>query len=88
MTVLLAFLFYELPTNTDMERNYEAGIKAARYMGAEYQANPGSSRMEYIDSAAWYFGPDKECQKDLTKEEREALHKAFREGQAAERDLQ
>ena len=71
-----------------MERNYEAGIKAAFQMGAEYQANPGSSRMEYINNAAWYFGPDKESQKDLTPEERDALRKAFREGQAAERELQ
>ena len=57
-------------------------------MGAEYQANPGSSRMEYLDSAAWYFGEDKDELKDLSADEKAALHKAFREGQDAERKLQ
>lgn len=71
-----------------MERNYEAGIKAARYFGAEYQANPGSSLREYIESAAWYFGPDKETQSDLSSSEKTELQKAFQEGRQAERALQ
>ena len=71
-----------------MKRDFESGMKAARSMGAEYAANPGSSRMEYLDSAAWYFGPDKESRSDLNEEEKKALFKSFQEGVQAERKLQ
>jgi hypothetical protein len=69
-------------------RNPEAGARAAHYMGAEYAANPGSSRMEYLDSAAWYFGSDKESRSDLTPEEKTILHREFQKGIEAERATQ
>lgn len=57
-------------------------------MGAEYQANPGSSRREYLDSAAYYFGPDKEKVSDLNDEERVILFREFQAGKDAEKALQ
>jgi len=69
-------------------RNKERGIFAARQLGAEYQANPGSSRREYIDSAAYYFRDGVESFSDLTAEEKEACRTAFQEGIAAENKLQ
>jgi len=66
-------------------RNKDRGIFAAKQFGAEYQANPGSSRREYLDSAAYYFRQDVESFSQLTPEEREACQKAFREGIDAER---
>ena len=69
-------------------RNLGAGTKAAHYMGAEYAANPGSSRREYLDSAAYYFGETKETYADLTAEEKLICSKQFQAGIEAERKLQ
>lgn len=63
-----------------MKRSPTNGLIAAKQFGAEYQANPGSSRREYLDSSAYYFGEDKECFSDLSQEEKSALLKAFQEG--------
>lgn len=69
-------------------RNSEQGPKSARYMGAEWAANPGESRKEYLDSAAYYFGEDKETFYELSPDEKSACLTAFNEGVAAERALQ
>ena len=58
----------------------------ARQMGAEYQANPGSSRGEYLASAAFYYG--KETFAELSKEDRDDLLSGFNEGIRAEKALQ
>ena len=57
-------------------------------MGAEYQANPGSSRKEYLDDAAYYFGENMESLSDLSDEDRKACIAAFQEGADAEKRLQ
>ena len=57
-------------------------------MGAEYQANPGSSRIEYLDSAAYYFSEDIEKFSDLSDDDKAACRKAFEEGVREERGLQ
>jgi len=56
-------------------------------MGAEYQANPGSSMREYLDNSAYYFGEDKESFSDLSENEKAICRKAFNEGIAIERSL-
>lgn len=57
-------------------------------MGAEYQANPGSSRREYLDNSAYYFGEDKETFADLSLEEKEICLNAFQAGIVAEKASQ
>ena len=69
-------------------RNEQAGAKAAFAFGAEYQANPGSSRREYLDSAAYYFGPDFEKVSDLSENQKEVLFREFQAGIAREKSLQ
>jgi hypothetical protein len=69
-------------------RSKERGIFAARQFGAEHQANPGSSRREYLDSSAYYFRDGVESFSQLTDEEKEACRSAFQKGVAAERLLQ
>jgi len=64
----------------------EEGIFAAKQFGAEFQANPGSSRQEYRENAAWYFG--KESVSELTTEEALALNTGFYEGIRREKSLQ
>ncbi len=49
-------------------------------MGAEYQANPGSSKPKYMDAAAYYFRDDVELLEDLTPEEKEILINEFNIG--------
>jgi hypothetical protein len=61
----------------------EKGRAAAYYFGAEYTANPGSSRMEYMNDCAFYYG--KERYRDLSMEERNEIQNAFNEGCAAEK---
>lgn len=71
-----------------MQRSSEYGPKAAKAFGAEYQANPGSSRKEYLDSSAYYFGNDKEKFSDLSPEEKTICLKEFNAGVAQEKALQ
>lgn len=71
-----------------MKRTPLNGIIAARQFGAEWQANPGSSRRDYLDSAAYYFDDDKETFADLSPEEKIACRKAFEEGVNAEKSHQ
>jgi hypothetical protein len=52
-------------------RNKEMGAKAAFQFGAELQANPGSSRREYLDSSAFYFREGVDEFSQLTQEEKE-----------------
>ena len=61
----------------------EEGKRAARYFGTEFQANPGSSRMEYMDSIAAYYGFDR--WRDMPKDLREEASKEFSAGIAAEK---
>lgn len=67
------------------KKGMKEGIFAAKQFGAEFEANPGSSRMEYLNDAAFYFGEGK-TYSTLTQEERDALNKAFSEGIQAEKD--
>lgn len=69
-------------------RNKERGAFAARQFGAEWQANPGSSKMEYLDSAAYYFREDVEKFMQLTDEEKVICRSEFAAGVEAERLLQ
>ena len=69
----------------DPKKGFKEGVFAARQFGAEFTANPGSSRREYLNDAAWYFGEDK-TYSNLTAEEREALNTAFAEGVKAEKE--
>lgn len=61
-------------------------LQAARYWGAEFQANPGDARSEYLDSIAMKLG--KEQWSDISRDQRTILLKAFHEGMSAERALQ
>jgi hypothetical protein len=70
-----------------IKKGFKEGVFAARQFGAEFVANPGSSRMEYLNDAALYFGEGK-TYSTLTSEERQALQKAFAEGMKAEKDCQ
>jgi len=70
----------------DQKRGKKEGGYAARQFGAEYQANPGSSRREYLDSAAWYYG--KELFSDLTADEAKSCIENFNAGIQAEKKLQ
>lgn len=58
----------------------------AREMGAEFQANPGSSRREYLDSAAYYFGWDTYA--EMPADAKLVCMNAFLDGVNAERALQ
>jgi hypothetical protein len=59
-------------------------LAAAKYFGAEYEVNPGSSRMEYMDDCAYYFG---KTWKELSQEDKNAISVAFEKGRAEERAL-
>lgn len=71
----------------DTKRGFKEGVEAARYFGSEFQANPGSDKMEYLDAIADYFREDATW-KDLTNKEKEAAKEAFRKGVEAEKRLQ
>jgi hypothetical protein len=73
-------------TMDTIKRGFEEGVRAARYMGTEFQANPGSSRREYLDSSAWYFGYDTYA--EMPDKERQACAESFNAGVKAERELQ
>jgi len=62
----------------EQKRGMKEGIFAAEQFGAEFQANPGSSRFEYVESAAWYFG--KESFSELSQVEKIACRSAFVRG--------
>ena len=68
----------------EIKKGHKEGIFAAKQFGAEYQANPGSSRMEYLNDAAWYFGEGK-TYATLTAKERTELNTAFNAGIQAEK---
>lgn len=68
------------------KRGFNEGKFAARSFGAEYQANPGSSRTDYLNDAAWYFGKEKIS--ELNEEERKALYEEFAAGIKAEKEAQ
>jgi acyl-CoA reductase-like NAD-dependent aldehyde dehydrogenase len=68
------------------ERDLEEAVAAARYFGAEYQANPGSSRSEYMESIAMKLGQERWF--SLTPEQRRVCGNAFEEGRRAEKKLQ
>lgn len=70
----------------NQKRGTKEGLFAARQFGAEFQANPGSSRMEYLDSAAWYFGVESFA--ELSEEQKWQCKAAFDQGIKAERALQ
>jgi len=70
------------------KRNHEMGIFAAKQFGAEFQANPGSSRKDYLDSSAYYFREDVESFSQLNDTEKAACLAAFNEGIDAERKFQ
>jgi hypothetical protein len=70
------------------KKGFKEGVFAARQFGAEFVANPGSSRIEYLNDAAWYFGEGK-TYATLTAEEKFALCEAFSEGgMRAEKEAQ
>jgi hypothetical protein len=56
----------------------EEGAKAAKSFG--------SSRMEYLESAAFYYG--KQSYRELSNEEKQACQAAFNAGVAAEKALE
>jgi hypothetical protein len=64
------------------------GAKAAFQFGAEYQANPGSSRMEYLDDAAKDFREGVETIADLSADEKKACFAEFNRGVETEKSLQ
>ena len=70
------------------ERNFEKGKRVAYECGAELQANPGASRQEYLNSAAFYFREGVEQFRDLTAKEKSALLIEFNKGIEAEKELQ
>lgn len=70
----------------DQKRGFDKGVRAARECGAEWQANPGESKSEYLNSAAFYFGKD--SFRELSPDERAACRNAFDEGVKAERKCQ
>lgn len=67
------------------KKGFKEGVFAARQFGAEFVANPGSSKMDYLNDAAWYFGEGK-TYATLTPEEKVALGEAFNAGMRAEKD--
>lgn len=70
-------------------RGFAEALAVARYMGAEYRANPGSSRRDYYDDIAWYFGIDgDDAWHKVPAEQKLELVKAFNGGAAAERKHQ
>jgi hypothetical protein len=68
------------------ERGREEGKRAARYFGAEYQANPGSDRLEYYESIAWYY--EKGSWAEMSDDERQEAIFEFNEGIKRERRAQ
>jgi len=70
----------------DIKKGFDEGVRASRQLGAEFAANPGESRKEYVEDAAWYFGEGK-TYATLTEAEKTALSNSFAEGFAAERKL-
>ena len=68
------------------KRGREEGKVVAKYFGTEYQANPGSSRMEYYDSIAWYYGHEKWS--EMKDDERQEAAKLFEAGVRKEQKAQ
>ena len=59
-------------------------LAAAKYFGAEYEANPGSSRMEYLGDCSHYFGKP---WNELSQEDKNEIIAAFERGRAEEKKL-
>ena len=70
------------------KRDFERGIKAAQYFGAECQANPGTSIKDYLKDMAFYSGDYDMIFKNLPKDQQNALIIAFNKGIEAEKVLQ
>lgn len=70
------------------KRDPKQGAFAARQFGAEWVANPGSSRQDYLNDSAYYFGEGMEKFSDLNAEDRAVCIREFNAGAAAERGLQ
>lgn len=66
-----------------MSHPLESALADARYFGSEFQANPGSDKMEYLDSVAMKLG--KELFRDLDPATRRSIRMAFAEGIAREK---
>ena len=64
-------------------RGFQEGGAAARYLWAEFTANPHSSRLDYLNAVS-YFGEDKALS-TLAVEEKKVLCQAFNEGVQAEK---
>lgn len=69
-------------------RSFEIGKRVSYQSGAEYQANPGTNRREYLNDSAIYFRKGVKTINDLTPRERTALMSEFNRGVAAEKKLQ
>lgn len=68
---------------SDIKKGFDEGVKAARYFGTEFQANPGSDMDEYLSDCASYFGFDSFM--EMPAKEKAACLAAFNEGIKAER---
>ncbi len=66
-----------------LRRRRGRALKNARYFGAECQANPGMSKLEYIDDMAEDLGYA--SWDDVPIDDQTALSKAFREGREDEK---
>ena len=69
------------------EKSINQAKKAAKEFGAEYQANPGSDRMEYLDSIAFYVREGVHFWKDLNQSEKIVLINEFNLGVEAEKNI-
>jgi len=64
------------------DRKIVSGEVAAFRFGAEWKRNPGSSRSDYMNDAAGYYGS--ECFADLSDTKKKELIAAFNAGAEAE----
>lgn len=71
------------------KRGEKEALQAARYFGAEYQANlpHGDSRFDYYENIAWYYGEGKKWA-DLPPDFKAAAVTLFNEGVQAEKKHQ
>ena len=70
----------------DPERGRTAGRKAARYFGAEFQANPGDSMADHRYNMAWYYGH--KSWSEMLEDERTEAMELFEAGKKAEKACQ
>lgn len=67
------------------ETKFDRVLRAAKYFGAEYAANPGSSRLEYMESIALKMG--KKTWSELAFDDKRQFSRAFDEGVREEKAL-